>query len=549
MTGSDPTAQRIATAAFGVIFLTALAAFLAFDRHPGLAGLGDDSVSYLVQAHLYAGNASAAVRQWAGTATHFPPLFPLLLAACGAAHDMVRAHEVVAACAALALVAMFAFASRVVADRRTACALVAVFLATPTAWVSTLGILSDPPYLLASFALLAIHRDDGREASHAHLALVGIVLASAVLARSAGLALVAAYVVHAAVRVRRRESDTALLVVPMAAVAVAGLAWTWLRVPLVGENYGLVLRNVGTWIARDPLDFFAAIGRQLANAWVASFASAPQVGTPSRVVLLALAACAVAGAVRAARRNRLDGWYALAYLAMLCVWLFPEEIMRRLLYPLLPLALLHAGEALFALARRLRVARAWIAPAVAAAFAVSLAAPALVATAQRATDRRAPIAGSPLELAGMTPYYTSIADAVARVQAGRHLAILAGLEAIATRTPPGARVMWMRPDYVALLGQRTAVPWLYREGFEGALARMRDERVTHVVVASLVKGDLDSEGAPDGEFITAASLAPFTRGATFILDNPVRPGEEFRLVEIDRAALAAHFERAGAAVR
>jgi len=549
MTAADPTAHRRATAAFGLLLLAAFPAYIAFDWHHGLAGLGDDSVSYLIQAQVYSGTASAAVREWAGTATHFPPLFPLLLAASGAGHDMLRAHLVVAGCAALSLGAVFAFAARTAGDRRAALALVALFVLTPTAWISTLGVLSDPPYLLASFAFLAWHRDDERAPSTRRLALMGVLLASVVLTRSAGVALVAAFAVHAGLRLARRELPPRALLLPLSIAVAAGLAWIALRVPLVGENYGLVLRNVSAWIARDPANFFAAIARQLANAWIASFTAEPAVAPVVRVFLLALAACAVAGAVRAARRGRLDGWYALAYLAMLSVWLFPQEIMRRLLYPLLPLALLHAGELLYFLARRASPPRAWLAPALGATLVILLAAPALVATAQRARDRVPPLAGSALELAGMTAYYTTIADAVARAHAGRDLAVLAGLEAIAARTPADARVMWMRPDYVALLGNRAAVPWLYREGFDGALVRMRDGGVTHVVVASVVKGDLDGEGAPEREFVTAEALAPFTRATAFVVDNAARPGEELRLIEIDRPALAASLGRAGSGVR
>jgi hypothetical protein len=199
---------------------------------------------------------------------------------------------------------------------------------------------------------------------------------------------------------------------------------------------------------------------------------------------------------------------------------------------------------LHAIARRvLPRARAWTVPALAALLAVLLAAPALVATARRATDSTPPSAGSPLERAGKTAYYTSIADAYARVEAGRHLAVLAGLARIARSTPADARILWVRPDYVALLGERRAVPWLYRDGLGDTLARMHDAGVTHVVVSAVTKGDLEGEGGT-GEFVTAQSLAPFTRAVTFVVDDPVRPGEEFRLVEIDRAALAAYLRKA-----
>ena len=116
----------------------------------------------------------------------------------------------------------------------------------------------------------------------------------------------------------------------------------------------------------------------------------------------------------------------------------------------------------------------------------------------------------------MTPYYTSIADAYARVDAGRHLAVLAGLAAVAERTPPDARILWVRPDYVALLANRKAVPWLYREGWTGTLQRMHDAGVTHVVISAITKGDIEGEGA-DREFVTAEALVPFTRAVTFVV--------------------------------
>jgi hypothetical protein len=547
--GADRKAQHLASAAWVLLLVAAIPAYVAFDAHRGLAGMGDDSVSYLVQAQLYAGSASPAVRAWAGTATHFPPFFPLLLAAAGASHDFLRAHLVVAACAVLALGTVFAAVARITGDRPAACAVVAAFLLTPSAWIHTLGILSDPPYLLLSFAALAL-QPAAREPGRARLAGFSLLLVLCVLTRSAGLALVLAYAVHAGIRAMRREPRAWALATPLALVALAGGVWIALRVPLVGENYGLVLRNVAAWIGRDPAGFFEAIGRQLGNGWIASFTADPAVSAGVRAFYLVVAALAVAGAVRAAARNRLDGWYALAYAAMLCVWLFPHDIMRRLVYPLLPLAILHAGEVLWILGRRASPTRAWMAPGIAAILSALLAAPALVTTAERATDRTPPLAGSALDpaasaldLAGMTPYYTIVADAAARAKAGGHLAVLAGLDEIARRTPPDARVMWMRPDYVALLGDRTAVPWFFREGLAGTLARMEREGVTHVVVAAIVKGDLHGEGGE--EFITTQALAPFARGPAYTVQNPVRPGEEFRLVAIDRAALAAYLARGG----
>src|SRR5205085_2216671 len=83
------------------------------------------------------------------------------------------------------------------------------------------------------------------------------------------------------------------------------------------------------------------------------------------------------GAVRAALRNRIDGWYVLFTALLVLVWPFAAENMRRLLYPVVPLALLHVAELCALVMARVPPALRLAAGAGAAAAPILLMAPAL----------------------------------------------------------------------------------------------------------------------------------------------------------------------------
>jgi hypothetical protein len=528
------------------LVVLALPVFAAFSWHDGLATVSDDSVSYLVQARAYAGAATPAVREWLGNAAHFPPLFPLLLAATGGAADFIRAHLVVAVCAALALVPLHAFASRVTGPR-AATVLVVLFLLTPTAWISELGILSEPLFLLVTFWALAWHAaSTARDAPSMRARLgLGVVLAAALLTRSAGVALLAAYGAWALMHAFRERDPAPALLLPLLPVAILVGAWLAARPPLQGENYAQVLHNAWGLLVAAPAFFAAKSAEYVSSAWVGSFTSESHVYGGTRLVLLAAGALALAGAARAALANRLDGWYALAYVAMLGVWLFPEETTRRLLYPVVPLGLLHAGEAVHAIGRRLVPQRAgWIAAA-AAVIVAAFSFPAVALIASKAADRAPAMSISPLSYAGITEYYTTIPVKPAREIAGRQLAVLAGLAQVERFTPPAARVMWMRPDYVAVLSHRAGVPSYYRDGMAGVVRQLLDSGAEYIVVSSLYKADI--RGDAWDPLVTPASVAPFAR-FLFVVRNPAAATDEFGLLQVDRAALERYAATLGVAV-
>jgi 4-amino-4-deoxy-L-arabinose transferase-like glycosyltransferase len=520
-------------AAFGLLLALAVSLWIAFSWNPGLATVADDSVSYLLQARVLAGDPDPSLRQWYPHVAHFPPLFPLLLAATGAAHDFARAHLVVALCAGLALLAVRSFAATVVAgSAATGLALLLVLM--PTAWINELGILTEPLFVALTFCALWLHAR-AQPASARMRWLLGFVMAAAVLTRSAGVALVLAYCAWAALRAVRREEALARLALPLVPVVVLVGMWMWLRPPLQGDAYGGALHREADLILHHPGFFFGRTLRFVADGWVAGFTSESHVHPAVRAFFLSLGVMSVAGALRAALRNRLDGWYALAYVAMLLLWLFNEETMRRLIYPVLPLLLLHAGEILYVGASRLLGPRAGWAPAIAGMVAAVLALPALLLIGDKSRDRAQPFEHTAQSLASITEYYTYIAVKPAREIAGRHLAVLAGLEAIDRVTPPDARVMWMRPDYIAVVAHRRGVPWFYREGLASTLRRVHEEDARYIVISSLYKSDMMGEA--DEPQLTADVLAPFAH-PLYVVNNPSTPQPEFALFEFDRAAVA-----------
>src|ERR1700682_117120 len=189
---------------FPLLMLVAAPITLHFVWHPGLASVGDDSVAYLILAQQLAGTATPLVREWIGYHTNFPPLFPLLLVASGASADFLAAHLVVGACALLALVMLYRYAAFQLASARAGLLVVALFLLTPTAWTSITGILSEPLYLFVSLAALHFHAtrldSDPAAGGRRDALLFGALLGLAFLTRTASVALVAAYAVHALIR-------------------------------------------------------------------------------------------------------------------------------------------------------------------------------------------------------------------------------------------------------------------------------------------------------------------------------------------------------------
>lgn len=528
---------------FALLMLAAAPLTLYFVWHPGLASVGDDSVGYLILAQHLAGNASPWVREWVSYHAYFPPLFPLVLAASGASADFLAAHLVVGFFALLALAMLYRYATFQLESARAGLLVVVMFLLTPTAWTSITGILSETLFLFVSLAALHFHAtrlDSDTAGARVRDALIfGVLLGLAFLTRTAATALAVAYVLHASIRAPSEGSGRRwILALPLLPLAAMAALWIALRPAYQGVSYAVVLGPIVDTLRHDPLRLVVLGGRGLASGWVASFASESDVHVVTRCVFLAVGALGLCGAVMRARRNALDGWYALASLVMLYLWFLGEDTVRRLLYPLVPVLLVHAVLFVRYLAARMRPGpAARLLPLVFALPPLLLGLPAVVLVHSKSLERTPAIVGFPYSFAGITNFYTTIALQRSRSEAGRHIAVLTGLQALQSDTPLGARVMWVRPDYVALLGNRQGVPWHPRGGLRGLAEQVRSSGAEYLIVSTLYKADIHGDALDPLETLEAPP--PFLHPAS-VTRNPVLGTNELALMRVDPAALDAY---------
>ena len=260
-----------------------------FAWHPDIATVGDDSVSYLTLASYYSGHVSdPLLARWTWWSAHFPPLFPLLLAATGAWRDLLVAHILVALCSVAGFILTYRLALLVLEEADAALGVAFLFAVTASAWVNTLGVMSDPLYLAITVGALAVYesrlaRSGSRDADWL---LFGFLAALACLTRLVGVALVGALVANElATALRRRERlrvrQLAIALWP-AAVLVGG--WMWLR-PTAGfdQYHDIVQSGLRGWIHRfgevAPFAFGA-----VRDAWIASFTIDSSVPPAMRIV-------------------------------------------------------------------------------------------------------------------------------------------------------------------------------------------------------------------------------------------------------------------------
>ena len=471
---------------------------VAFCWQSVVATVGDDSVSYLTLArHFIAWRPDPLVAPWAAYFFNFPPLFPALLAVTGGAHDLFIGHMVVAVGAVASLVLVHLYARERLSGEAGALAVTVLFLLLPGMWLGLVGILSESTYLALSLAALLYEAKRVRPESPARVyAILGLWIAAALLSRTAGFALVAAYGAKLVLgAVRRRRLPIARLWLPLVIVLAAQLAWLWLRPTLAVPAYQQTMGQLAELWLHQSASTFAESWQYLSRAWIGVFAADAASGSRAAMLFGLVALAALAGAVRAALRDRLDGWYVLASVAMLFLWKFNEDNSRRLLYPLLPLVLLHATEVVRALAGsyRSRIGR-WI-PPLAFAFLVAMVLPASMLILQKAKDRDPYYPGLAYSPSSMKEYYGIVNEHLAQGEALRGASVLGGMSYLDQWTPPGSRVMWVRPEYIAVLGRREGVPLFLRWDRPTLARQILRTRTDFVIASRHFKNDLATDAA------------------------------------------------------
>jgi hypothetical protein len=502
--------------ALGGLAIAAGAFAAAFAWQPGLASIYDDSVSYLIMAQAFSPwtHASDAVAAaWPGE--KYPPLFPMLLALGGGASDWRIAHAWVAASFAASVFLLGIHARNATGSARLGFAAALAYAWLPGAWLNMKGILSEFPFMALTFGALAWqHRLRREPASRRDYAVLGAILAAALLTRTIGIALVAAVAMAEIVSSSRLGARARLL--PWVVAPPLALAALWYLVRPQGGEDAYVAFSTG--MAQGAAEHGAAWALSLmglnVSALVDAWFNALLIywGEPWRPAFLAasfVGLCGIAGSIARACKGEADGLYVLAFVAILVAWPFPGQ-MYRLALPVVPLVLLHALwlweriGARFADVERVRRAAPF-----AAVLPLALGVPAvLFYIAGRAASGGEDIA--PGYRAGDIAEFYRIPDRrSAEANARQQIAIFADLEQVRRTTPEGARVMWYAPDYVTLLAQRRGVA-LEKRDAATMEARMRAAKPDYLYFAAVHPRDSARRLGNPLDGITAA--LPFADG-------------------------------------
>lgn len=537
---ADPAAGSWirAHAPFVVLMLVVTPWVFSFTWSDVIATVGDDSIAYIMLARHMFDADNVVNREWVAYQAHFPPLFPLVLGVTGGAWNFAVGHAVVASFAILSLILLYRYAALLLESNAGGFAITVLFLLTPTAWVSIRGILSEPMFLFVTLAALHYHErrlQEGTPRPRQWL-IFGLLLGCALLLRSAGLMLIVAYAMNSVVRTLGRKERSAwppfLPFAPAVAMSALWIAW---RTAPEGFNYQSVMSTVMTALSTNPAAYLVRCAEGMFNGWIRSFNAASDVHWVSRTVFGAIALFGIAGSVLRARENRLDGWYVVVTLPILFVWLFTEDNMRRLLYPLVPILLIHAGVFALHIGRRVLPRRQGV-PVLAGLIAlpVLLCLPAWLLVQSKSLDREQVYPGFGYRYSDITEYYTTITVKGSRSIASRHAAVLSGLEMLRSVTPPGSKVMWVRPDYVAVLGDRQGIPWYFRWDRKRFLGEIQRSKADYLIVSSLVKTDMD--GVLIDPVVTLEWALGFSQ-PVHSARNTVAGGYEVAVLEIDHGAV------------
>jgi hypothetical protein len=328
------------------------------------------------------------------------------------------------------------------------------------------------------------------------------------------------------------------LALPLAVFAAVAILWLALRpAPATAEYERYVGAIAASW-KNDPMLMLAVSGKTLWYAWLETFAADTDISLLPRIVLALLAMLAVAGAVRRALANHLDGWYVLASIGMISIYVVGDSDVRRFLYPVLPLLLAHAAGLVMEIAGSLGEAQQRRIVLGAASLALAGACvPAMMLVAAKSRDTAPLVPDGHIAAADITEYYTTLNTQRARAIAAREAAVIEGLERLATATPAGAKALWMRPEYIALLGGRQGVAFYFQWNARELAEAVRSSGVTHIVLASLFKADLH---AVRGDPVPVTRTALAYSDAVLSVKNAVTGRDELLLLKVDPARLSAY---------
>jgi hypothetical protein len=419
-----------------LIFCIAAGAFAWWAVSDHLGDTGGDSAVYALSAHYYSPffAADAAARDYAQHSL-YPPLYPLTLAF---ATSLRGAHWITVIELAAALSLFYCWLVSTGLPRIASALTTLIFAMAPAGYREALQLHSEMLYLGSSLLALIWIAAAAETKRTTDYVAAGVAVVIAALTRSVGVALMLPLFV-------------ALWRAPRGAwfaVVFTLLPWcAWQAWHAASASYLHVLSeqtgHAGALWQR-ALSGIAPIRDGWTHVWLATGRLA--------IVIDALLALAIAAALRRAWRRQADGFYVIAYLAVIAVWNYSAEAMR-FLWVIAPVML---GQVLVELRSLLSApSRPWLASYAALAAVAMCVMPSALLALQRASAAQS----TDMPDARFVPEWYLADPARAEQYAATYLATEAALARVAASVPSDQCVISIKPAIVALLaGHRSVAP-------------------------------------------------------------------------------------------
>ncbi|HYA28848.1 MAG TPA: hypothetical protein VEI95_08530 [Acidobacteriota bacterium] len=308
------------------IFFILVAGYSVWSWSDVLGEFGGDNAYYLLMAHYFSPwSEHSPVITYFAVHNQYPPFYPMVLALFGGADNLLAAHLITTTLLLFAFAVYYAWQRTLGFSTYTAGLIVLLFALLPGTYMQALSVLSENLYLLSSLGCLASVGmfESGRRERWLWIATVSV--AAAVLTRSAGASLLAAFLLYLVFH-RPRGSWRFILgaILPVVLWNLLGPHQSPGYLSSLAEKYG-----------PDPISAllrqFSLEIRMLWHGWVGNF-------TTSSVgpwVMAVIGALGLLGTVRRIFFRKLDGIYVGIYICLIIVWPFPAEA-QRLLFVIVP---------------------------------------------------------------------------------------------------------------------------------------------------------------------------------------------------------------------
>jgi len=296
-----------------------------------LGDFGGDNAYYLLMARYFSPwSEYSPVITYFAVHNQYPPFYPMVLALFGGADNLLVAHLITTTLLLLAFAVYYAWQRALGFSTHTAGLFVLLFALLPGTYMQALSVLSENLYLLSSLGCLASVGMFEASRRERWLWIAAVCVAAAVLTRSAGVSLLAAFLLYLVFH-RPRGSWRFILgaILPVVLWNLLGQHQSPGYLSSLAEKYG-----------PDPLSVllrqFSLEIRMLWYGWVGNFTTS----SAGPWVMAVIGALGLLGAVRRIFFRKLDGIYVGIYICLIIVWPFPAEA-QRLLFVIVPVLLVQ----------------------------------------------------------------------------------------------------------------------------------------------------------------------------------------------------------------